>query len=177
VPPLPVRPRYQPAPQPTIAINTGVPSCCEYRCGRLVPLSPDESYNDPLGDGKNLVTFNVAISPWCGIPVARVLLGDLEGLVNCDDFVTLNPRSSSVRLRIKVRHPSTAWYYHELTLVESGQVTRSIWPRSAYKRSTVALPSPDLLQPTQVNTPVEKFKVEDLARKVCAQIEKFIVSP
>jgi len=105
-PPLPVHPRCQPTSQPTIVINAGVPPCCKNSCGRSVPLIASGSYNDPLGDGKTLITFNLSGSPRCGISVARVLHGDLEGLGNRDDFVTLNRRSGSMRLRIEVGYPS-----------------------------------------------------------------------
>ena len=87
-------------------IDKGTPSCCSNSCGRLVPLVTKGNYIDPTGDGKTHITFNLSGSVWCGISVARVLRGDVEGLAGRDDLAGLNRRSNSMRLRIEVSNPS-----------------------------------------------------------------------
>ena len=87
-------------------IDKGTPSCCSNSCGRLVPLVTKGNYSGPTGDGKTHITFNLSGSAWCGISVARVLRGDVEGLAGRDDLAGLNRRSNSMRLRIEVSNPS-----------------------------------------------------------------------
>ena len=83
-------------------IDIGTPSCCINSCGSLLPLVDRGYYNDPTGDGKTFVSFNLSGSPWCGISVASVLRGDVDNLEGRNDLVALNPTSSSMRLRIEV---------------------------------------------------------------------------
>lgn len=91
---------------PYIVMNTNVSLCCNSYCGVLLPFVANGSYNNPRGGGKTLVTFRLAGFPTCGIPVARVLRGDLEGLNERDALAELNPNSGSMRLRIEVSNPS-----------------------------------------------------------------------
>lgn len=135
---LQAHPPCQPTFQPTAANSAVVRSCpCPYSCGITVPLVVNGSYNDPNGDGINYVTFKLSSSPSCGIPVANVLRGDLEGLVRRDELIVLNPRASSMRLRIEVSNPSSFRPSHRLTYVKSGLATRSLHPRSEKERSIV----------------------------------------
>ena len=109
----------------------GVVQCCESVCGVLVPLAANGTYGYPNGGGKTLVTFNLIASPVCGIPMARVLRGDLDGLVGRDELAELNPGAGSMRLRIKVSSYSPVSPSRELTHVESGPVTKTSRPKSA----------------------------------------------
>ena len=84
--------------------SAGPPPCCELACGTFVPLIANGNYNDPNG-GKTYIKFGMTASPWCGISVAGVLRGNLEGLEGRDDLAGLNPNSGSVRLRIEVNNP------------------------------------------------------------------------
>jgi len=52
-------------------------------------------------EGRSSVDFRVTGS-CCGIPIARVLRGQLEGLFERDDLAMLNPKSRSMRLEIQV---------------------------------------------------------------------------
>lgn len=79
-----------------------LPTCCGNSCGMLFPLVSNGSYLDPRGEGKTFVAFKLAGSPLCGIPVAKVLRGDLEGLIERDELAKLNPNAGSIRLRIEV---------------------------------------------------------------------------
>jgi len=103
-------------------------ACCGCGCGVLVPL---EVGGIGGGYGKSLVTFNLAASPVCGIPIARVLRGDIEGLIGRDELAGLNPSCGSIRLRIKVSNHSPVCSDHELTHPESGPATKNVLPRSA----------------------------------------------
>ena len=80
--------------------------CCERICGVLVPLAASGTHDSPNGNGKTLVTFNLVGSTTCGIPIARVLRGDLVGLIGRDDLAELNPNWGSMRLRIEVSNHS-----------------------------------------------------------------------
>jgi hypothetical protein len=123
-PPLQARARYQPT------SHFGVAGCCENYCGTLVPFATKATYKDSHGHGKSYVSFNLAASPWCGIPVARVLTGDLVGLLDRDKLSELNPNSRSMRLRIEVGDPFPIRPSHELTY-DSGRATKNLNPRSA----------------------------------------------
>ena len=103
---IPAQTRAKPVSQPVVVTNADVSPCCEGYCGTLVPLVANGSYNAPGGDGKTHISFNLSASPVCGISVARVLRGDLNGLVGRDDLAMLNPRAGSMRLRIEVSNPS-----------------------------------------------------------------------
>ncbi|KAF9650885.1 hypothetical protein BDM02DRAFT_3185040 [Thelephora ganbajun] len=128
-------------------INAGVPTCCQRSCGRLIPLVVNGTYNDPTGEGKTFITFNLATSQCCGIPVTRVLRGDLDGLIGRDNLARLNPSSGSMRLHI-------------------------VWP--GYKRFVRKVRT-KTEKPWMI-TPNDKFTIEGLVRKVCAQLKAFIVS-
>lgn len=91
--------------QPDIVMDTATPACCERACGAFIPLVVNGNYNDPNG-GRNYIGLALSASPECGIPVSRVLNGNLEGLIGRDDVVVLNPKSNSIRLRIEVSRPS-----------------------------------------------------------------------
>lgn len=108
-----------------------LPLCCERICGALVPLAASSTYDNPNGNGKTLVTFNLVDSTACGIPIARVLRGDLGGLVGCDELAELNPNCGSMRLRIEVSNHSPVYPSRELTHAESGLATKRSRPRSA----------------------------------------------
>jgi len=88
-----------------VIINTGPPPCCGNNCGTLLPFIADGTYNNPNGGVKAFVTFRLAGSPLCGIPVVKVLRGDLEGLIGREELAVLNPRSHSICLRIAVSDP------------------------------------------------------------------------
>ena len=105
--------------------------CCHYACGICVPLQPYYIYSDPTGDGKSFINFNLAISPLCGIPIARVLQGNLEGLEGRDELARLNPGSSSMRLWIRVSGHSPVSPSRELTCVQNGPATKILVPRLA----------------------------------------------
>jgi len=120
---------YPTAPQLYIMPNGA--SCCESACGMLVPLGANGTYGSPNGDGESLVTFNLVSSPVCGIPIARVLRGDLEGLLRRDELAKLNPSSGSMRLRIKVSNCSPVCPSRELIRTESGPATKISLQRSA----------------------------------------------
>ena len=122
--------------QLAIVINPATPVCCGKACGTYVPLVVNGIYHDPNG-GINHITFNLSTSPSCGIPVARVFGGNLEGLIGRDDIVVLNPKSNSIRLRIEVSHPSLVGPSHRLTCAKSCRATRCFSPRSAQKSDTV----------------------------------------
>jgi len=113
---------------PLHIINAPVPTCCGSFCGTLIPLVLNGSYNAPSGEGRSQVDFNVSGSPCCGISIARVLRGDLEGLVERDDLALLNPRSSSMRLEIQVGNPSPA-RSQKLTYIESGRVMKALYEK------------------------------------------------
>lgn len=91
-----------------IVINMNLPSCCGSYCGVLFPLNANGAYNNPRDGGKTLVTFRLTGSSTCGIPVAKVLRGDLEGLIERDALAELNPKANSIRLRIEVGSLSPA---------------------------------------------------------------------
>lgn len=76
--------------------------CCTNCCGNVVPFVANGNYNNPNDGGKTRIDFNLANSATCGIPFARVLRGDLEGLFHRDDLARLNPSADSMRLRIEV---------------------------------------------------------------------------
>lgn len=128
--PLQAHAQYQPAFQSTVVIG-GAPLCCKMCCGTFVPLAVNGNYSDPNGDGKSYVGFNRTTSPWCGIPVASVLSGDLTGLIDRDNLARLNPNSGSIRLRMEVGDPSPARASHKLTHVNSGRATKDLSLRSA----------------------------------------------
>ena len=88
--------------QPAVLTNTGIPPCCENGCGRPIPLIVNGNYQDPNGEGRTYIRFNMSTTPGCGIPVARVLESNLDGLHERDDRVELNPNSGSMRLKIEV---------------------------------------------------------------------------
>lgn len=112
-------------------INAGTPWCCEsYACGIFVPLVANGNYNGPNGEERTHIRFNITASPFCGIPVAKVLRGDLDGLEGRDDLAELNRNAGSMRLRIEVGNLSPVRSSHKLTCVKSGPVTKSITPRS-----------------------------------------------
>ena len=69
-------------------------------------MAANGNYSDPYGEGKTYIMFNKTASPWCGISVAGVLCGNLDGLEGRDDLAGLNPKSGSMRLRIEVSNPS-----------------------------------------------------------------------
>ena len=114
-----------------VILNGGGVLCCESVCGILVPLATNNTYGSPNGDGRSLVTFNLVASPVCGIPIARVLRGDLEGLVGRDDLAELNPSSGSMRLRIEVSNHYPACPSRELTHSKSCPAIEKSRPRSA----------------------------------------------
>lgn len=125
-------PMANPFPFPLhVMVNGGGTPCCASACGALVPLSVNGIYYDPNGDGKSLVHFNLLDSPFCGIPVARVLRGDLEGLMERDELAGLNPSAGSMRLRVEVSNPSPISHSHKPTRFESGPATKESPPRSA----------------------------------------------
>ena len=125
-------PMTNPFPFPLhVTVNGGGIPCCASACGVLVPLSVNGIYQDPNGDGKSLVHFNLLDSPLCGIPVARVLRGDLEGLMGRDELAGLNPSAGSMRLRVEVSNPSPVSHSHKPTRFESGPATKGYRPRSA----------------------------------------------
>ena len=107
-----------------------IQSCCPNCCGVLIPFTANGTHT---GDGKKIVKFNVTGSTTCGIPVSRVLRGDLEGLIERDEMAELNPPVNSVRLKIEVSSPS----YHPsppppppLTCVGSCLATSNLRERS-----------------------------------------------
>ena len=105
--------------------------CCNGACGILVPLPVLGTYADPTGDGKSFINFNLATSPLCGIPIAKVLQGNLEGLEGRDELARLNPSASSMRLRIHVSSHSLVNPFRELTRVQSGPATTKFLPKLA----------------------------------------------
>ena len=139
--PLQAHPRGQPTFQSTAVTDAGVLPCCEYSCGRPVPLIVNGNYNDPIGDGKTHIAFNVTNSPWCGISVAKVLRGDLEGLMQRDELAILNPRSKSMRLKIDVSIPPSSGLSQRLICVKSGPATMSLRPRLARVQLTTCIAS------------------------------------
>lgn len=131
---------HNPTPSPTyfmdyptassLYIMPNAASCCESVCGILIPLGTNGTYGGPNGDGESLVTFNLVASPVCGIPIARVLRGDLEGLLRRDELARLNPSSGSMRLRIRVSNRFPVCTPRELTRTKSGPVTKKSLQRS-----------------------------------------------
>ena len=97
-------------------IDTGTPSCCINSCGSLVPLVNNGNYDSAIDGGKAYVNFNLSGSSCCGIPVASVLRGDLDGLEGRDELARLNPRSDSIRLRIEVSSPSPVGPFNHTNL-------------------------------------------------------------
>lgn len=114
-----------------VMAGTSDPPCCYNTCGPVVPLSTHGIYHDPNGNGKSLVFFNLIDSALCGIPVARVLRGDIEGLEGRNELVELDPSSGSIRLPIEVSHPFPASSSHKLTCIGSGPATEESRLRSA----------------------------------------------
>ena len=80
----------------SFAVN---PDCCGNRCGPVLQFLTNGTYR---GDGKVTVLFNRVGSKTCGIPVADVLRGTLEGLIGRDDVVELNANAESMRLKMEV---------------------------------------------------------------------------
>jgi hypothetical protein len=122
-----------PIASPLYIMPNGTLLCCKRACGVLVPLAANGAYGGPNCDGKTFITFNLFASPVCGIPIARVLRGDLEGLVGRDELAELNPSSGSMRLRIKVSNHSPAYPFRELTHAESGTATSKYHQRSSIR--------------------------------------------
>lgn len=118
--------------QATVKCHVGdIQLCCGGACGVLVPLLTNGIYADPTGDGKTLISFNLTTSPLCGIPIARVLLGNLEGLGRREELAELNPSVGSVRLLIKVGNHSLVSSSRKLTYVPSGPDIRKLRLMSA----------------------------------------------
>jgi len=88
-------------PPHNVTVSVGS-ACCGCGCGVLVPLEVGGISGGLNYYGNAPVTFNLAASPVCGIPIARVLRGDIEGLIGRYELAGLNPDSGSIRLRIKV---------------------------------------------------------------------------
>ena len=103
--------------------------CCINFCGILITSAIDGVYG-PIDNGKTFVTFNLVGSSMCGIPIARILQGDLEGLVGRDQLAKLNPSSGSMCLWIEVSYHSPICPFRELTRAESGLATKMYRPRS-----------------------------------------------
>ena len=85
-----------------MAYYTNIQPCCRNDCGVLVPFVANGTYT---GGGKKIIPFKLYGSTSCGIPIARVLQGNLEGLVERDDMAELNPPVNSIRLKIEVSRP------------------------------------------------------------------------
>ena len=125
-----------------LSLSIMVGMCCGKPCALIVPFVANGSYDDPNGDGRTQVRFGLSGSPFCGISVARVLRGDLDGLEDRDDLAVLNPRSGSMRLRIEVSNLSLVNTFQKLTYVNSWRVTNHLCARSAAMGIRVSTTTP-----------------------------------